>query len=130
MKITAKRLKDLKKDCDKLWAEIIKKRAGYKSELSGKPGKQAGGDNVLNAHHIFGKPNFRLRYELDNGICVTNGEHNFGIHNAGNAEEYREKIIRKIGIERWSRLAELKRDNGKTSIQLTKLYLEKELEKL
>jgi len=56
--------------CDEIWSDIIKAKAGYKSEYSGKLGKQAGGDEILNAHHIVGKPNHRLRYDFDNGICL------------------------------------------------------------
>jgi len=64
-------MNSLRKECDRLWKEAVYLRAGYKSELSGKAGKQIGGDHVLNAHHIIHKPNNYLRYSLDNGICVT-----------------------------------------------------------
>lgn len=121
---------ELRKQCDNLWYEIIKKRAGYKSELSGQHGKQIGGDSILNAHHIMAKPNFRLRYELQNGICLTQGEHKWGVHNPNKAEEYRDKIIAYIGQERWDFLKSLKSSGGKPSIYLTKLYLENELAKL
>ncbi|KKP74575.1 MAG: hypothetical protein UR73_C0038G0008 [candidate division WS6 bacterium GW2011_GWF1_35_23] len=39
-KIKLPKSKSLKKACDDLWADIIKAKAGYKSELSGKEGKQ------------------------------------------------------------------------------------------
>ncbi|KKQ29792.1 MAG: hypothetical protein US46_C0017G0008 [Candidatus Shapirobacteria bacterium GW2011_GWF2_37_20] len=41
-KIKLPKSKSLKKACDDLWADIIKAKAGYKSELSGKEGKQIG----------------------------------------------------------------------------------------
>ncbi len=60
------------KRLDDLWAEAVKARANYRSEVSGF-GKHTG--DVIQAHHIFHKPNHRLRWELKNGICLTVGEH-------------------------------------------------------
>ena len=119
--------KSLKKQCDELWTEIIKKKAGYKSELSGKGGRQIDGEFVICAHHIGGKANYRLRYELDNGICLTNGEHSFGVHNANQAEEYREKIKRIKGDDIYERMLALKREHGKTDLKLIKIFLQNEL---
>ena len=67
--------KQLKKKCDKLWALCVKARAKNRSELSNKEGR-------LHAHHVMKKPNLFLRYNLDNGFCLTNGEH-FAVHNLG-----------------------------------------------
>ena len=120
-------VKSLKKQCDELWAEIIKKKSGYKSELSGKEGGQINGEFVICAHHIGGKANYRLRYELDNGICLTNGEHSFGVHNADRAEEYREKIKRIKGSDIYNKMLTLKRQHGKTNLQLVKIFLQNEL---
>ena len=60
--------KNKRRGADRLWADIIKARAGYKSEISGKT-------ENLQAHHVHKKPNLALRYSLDNGICLTAGEH-------------------------------------------------------
>jgi len=68
-----------KKDLDKLWSECIKARAGYKSEWSGKRDR-------LNSHHIFKKTSYRLRWELQNGVCITSGEHKFLAHGNQEAE--------------------------------------------
>lgn len=124
-------MKSLKKQCDALWYEIIKKRAGYKSELTGREGRQIGGGFVICAHHIGGKPNHRLRYELDNGICLENGgEHKFGIHNPNREKEYREKIKAVKGEDIYERMLMLKHQRGTTDLQLVKIYLTKELEAL
>jgi len=65
-----------KKQCDKLWQKCVKARAGYRSEMSGtREGRMVG-------HHVMKKPNLFLRYNLDNGMCVTTGEH-FAIHYKG-----------------------------------------------
>ena len=67
--------KKRKKDMDKLWADVIKARAGYMSEISLQEG-------ILAGHHIFGKPNLVLRYDIRNGICLLNhSEHIYGVHN-------------------------------------------------
>ena len=120
--------KKLKKECDDLRREIIYLRAGYKSELSGRPGKQIGGTDVLNDHHPAGKPNNRLRYELDNGVCLTKGEHFFLAHNQAEAERMRTWILRKKGPDFFDRMEMLK--NSKCDLRDVKVYLQAELEKL
>ena len=105
----------LKTECDKLWSECIKARAGYKSEISNKTEK-------LHSHHIMGKPNLSLRYDLDNGICLTAGEHFFGIHNQGRMFQYLERIKAVIGDDRWQRLQIRRALKTKTLLE-TKEYL-------
>lgn len=120
--------KTTKIECDRIWTEIIKKKAGYKSELSGNK------DCVLAAHHIVAKPNLRLRYEIKNGICLDNGkEHIFGIHNKYNpakVQEIHNKIINHIGQETYNWLLSLRHDKTKQDLDLIKIYLQNELKKL
>lgn len=134
MKIKIPKQKSLKKQCDDLWTAIIKKNANYKSELSGELGKQAGGDIILTAHHILGKSNNRLRFDLQNGICINNHtEHIWGVHcknDPAKANYYYQKIINYIGKERKEYLDSIKVFKGKTDLRLTKIYLEQELKKL
>lgn len=121
------RIKPKKKILDDLWSDCIKARAGYKSELSGKPGKKIGGDYILTAHHIVGKPNNRLRYELDNGICLENrSEHIFGVHSKDPAKsrEYQDKIINKIGQKKYEKLLSLRHSVSKQDLQAIKIYLQ------
>ena len=122
---------NLKKECDDLWIELIKKRAGYRSELSGK-GKNEG--IIITSHHIAGKPNTKLRYLVENGICLENHkEHIFGVHNKFNppiANEYQNKIIDYIGKERWEYLKSLRADKSKADLALIKIYLQKELKNI
>ena len=120
----------LLKICETLWNNIIKERAGYRSELSGAKGKVIGGNVALAAHHIAGKSNYRLRFELKNGICLINGkEHIFGVHNHNPliSKEYQDKIIAYIGKERWEYLKTLKYRQKKADLNLIKIYLEEEL---
>jgi len=119
---------NLKKECDDLWTELIKKRASYRSELSGR-GKREG--VIITAHHIVGKPNIKLRYLVENGICLENhSEHIFGVHNKFNpviSNEKQNEIINYIGKERWEYLKALRADKSKTDLALVKIYLQKEL---
>lgn len=121
---------DYKKLCAKLWADIIKKRAGYKSEYSGKLGKEAGGTEILNAHHIAGKPNNRLRYELSNGICITNGEHFYIAHHSGRQESFRDFVKKLRGEDIYDKLKALSHTASKSNLKLTYIYLKQEFDKL
>ena len=125
-----------KKQLEELWKEIIKERAGYKSELSGVEGKQIGGTAILTAHHIVGKQTDALRFlELDNGICLENGrEHIFGCHNRYDivkAKYYQDLIIKKIGKKRYEKLLVMRKQisKKKTDLMAAKIYLEQELNK-
>jgi len=60
--------KTLRKQLDKIWAEVVKQRAGNKCERSGKT-------TYLNSHHIFSRSNLSVRWNLDNGICLNAGWH-------------------------------------------------------
>ena len=125
--------KSLIKKLDDLWNLIIKTKAGFRSELSGREGKVIGGNTVLCAHHICGKPNIRLRYEIDNGICMDNDkEHIFGVHDLDPeiAREYQDKIIDYIGKERYERLKTLKHRQKKADLKLIEIYLEAEMKKV
>ena len=58
----------LRDQLDKLWAEIIKQRNGYKCEYCSKT-------TYLNSHHIFSRSNLSVRWSLDNGVCLCSGHH-------------------------------------------------------
>ena len=113
--------KRLVKECEALWSECIKARAGYKSELS------FAREN-LNSHHIVGKPNYLLRFSLDNGICLTGGEHIYGVHNEGRRAGFEEKIRRVRGADIYDRLRQMTWVNTKTDLAITKIYLKQKLE--
>ena len=101
---------------DALWAEVVKLKWGCKSAISGRGG-------VLHAHHILGKPNHRLRYEVLNGVPLTPGEHNFGIHNQGKREQYMERIVRAIGVKTYAYIQSLPKGPTKTDLHAVELML-------
>ena len=112
--------KSLAKECEVLWKKCIKARCDGRSELSGMPTK------VIHPHHIMHKPNYRLRFELDNGIALTAGEHHFGAHGP-NAEEFRDRLIERIGQDKYDWLKSLRHGAQKTDLYLVKLHLEEKL---
>ena len=120
---------NIKKQCVEIWKEIALIKAGYKSELSGKEGTQIGGEYTLQVHHIGRKPNYRLLLELDNAIVLTKWEHHRGIH-GDHEEEYRERIKAVKGQGIYERMSLLKRQHGKSDLQLVKIFLQNELEAL
>jgi hypothetical protein len=111
----------LKKICDELWSQCIHARAHGHSELNGEPSK------VLHAHHIMHKPNFRLRYDLGNGIALTPYQHKFMAHGP-RQEEFRDLIIAKIGQEKFDYLKSLRGGLTKSDLNLVKIFLENKLE--
>jgi hypothetical protein len=119
--------KSLVAQCEQLWREIVLLRAGNKSEFSGKRADPANGV-YLQAHHILHKPNRRLRYEIENGICTTEGEHYYGLH-GGREEEYRRRIQAIRGMDIFDRLY-LFKNQPAPDLMLTKIYLMEELRKL
>jgi hypothetical protein len=123
----------LKVQCDKLWIECVKLRAGFKSEISER-GRREG--IILGAHHCRGKASNAQRYDLRNGICLDNTlEHICGIHshNPATAEFYNELIKQRI-IEREGKGIIEKLDQLKwvtnADLQLIEIVLQEEKKRL
>ncbi len=64
----------LKKKCDKLWSEIIK--SGGSCEICGQP--------VRDSHHVIGRINLVLRWDLRNGVRLCFQHHTGGNKSAHN----------------------------------------------
>lgn len=60
----------LNKLLDVLWSKAVKILAGNKCEY-------CGSTKHLNSHHIFGRRNFAVRWEVTNGVCLCSGHHQF-----------------------------------------------------
>lgn len=60
----------LNKLLDVLWSKAVKILAGEKCEY-------CGSTKHLNSHHIFGRRNFAVRWEVTNGVCLCSGHHQF-----------------------------------------------------
>ena len=107
MRIKRERVKlqeDLVEECHALWQEVVKKKAGYKSEFSGL------GEPIV-GHHLFRDGNYpATRYNPDNGVCLTKGEH-FKVHQQGELE-INMFIREKRGQEWYDNLLRCKIDNA------------------
>jgi hypothetical protein len=108
------------KDLDKLWTTAVKLRAEMKSEY-----KDISGN--LHAHHIVGKPTYALRWNLDNGVCITGGQHFFVAHVQGRAQAFKEWALKKRGVtEEQLKLT----SRNRVDLWGMKLYLEQKIKEL
>ncbi len=62
--------KGIEKKLDVAWSKAVKDRAGHKCEHCGKTA-------YLNSHHIFGRRNKSVRWEISNGCCLCCYCHQF-----------------------------------------------------
>ena len=90
----------LRDQLDKLWAEIVKQRARSVCEY-----KTCKKTDYLNSHHIFGRSNLSVRWNLDNGVCLCPGHHTFNNYSAHKAPIwFIEWIKKQRGIEWYENL--------------------------
>jgi hypothetical protein len=119
--------KGLKRTIDKLWADIVKVKAGHKCEYI-----DCEKTTYLNSHHIFSRSNHALRWNLENGVCLCAGHHilsNMSAHKA--PLEFAEWLKEYRGIEWYERLRRLSRVvTTMTDYDEIKKQLYTELEKL
>jgi len=66
-----------KKELDSHFADLVKERAGYACEIPG-----CGKEDGLVSHHIIGRRNLNVRWDLDNGVCLCTAHHIWGKHSA------------------------------------------------
>ena len=67
----------LGKKLDEAWSLAVKKKAGYKCEVCG-----IGESGHLNSHHIVGRRNRMVRWDVRDGVCLCVKHHRFGIESA------------------------------------------------
>lgn len=111
--------------CERLWKDIVKLRAKYKSELSGLPADPA------HPHHVKGKSSYALRFDTRGGICITSAEH-YKAHATDNYDivtQMREYLKKREG-ESILEILELQRNRTGTKLDVIYLQLKQELEKL
>ena len=95
MKPTVRSLKTKRKlielRLDKLWRNCILERAGNCSERSGRT-------YGLQGAHVITRSNKGCRWDLENGVCLTKGEHHFFAHKY--PLKFREWLIKYRG-QKW-----------------------------
>lgn len=97
--------------CDALWAEAVKKKAGYVCEY-------CGAEKSLQAHHIISRVHWPIRYDLENGVCLCRYHHLFWAHRE--ALEFLEWIKDKRDLEK---LKLRKHTKGKLDFAAIEIYL-------
>lgn len=65
----------LAKKLDNAWSIAVKTKADWKCEV-------CGSEKCLNSHHIVGRRNRTIRWDLRNGVCLCVSHHKFGIESA------------------------------------------------
>jgi hypothetical protein len=60
--VSKRSITSVKKSCDVLWSQIIR-AGGYCEKCGARPEK-------LDAHHVYGRTNHRLRWDLRNGVAL------------------------------------------------------------
>lgn len=104
------------KNLDALWSEKVKVRAGGKCEYCGKI-------TGLNSHHVFSRSNKRVRWDIDNGVCVCVLHHIFGLFSAHKSPiEFIEWLKERRGNDWYNGL----RERANVRILFTKLSEEDE----
>lgn len=87
---------------DDFWSAVVKSRAGFKCEY-------CGGTKKLNAHHIYSRGVWPVRWDLDNGICLCVRHHFLGAESAHKSpllfaewikeqrgEEWHKRLLQKV----------------------------------
>jgi hypothetical protein len=102
----------LKGKADILWSKIIRNKAGNVCEWCGRT------SGKMDAHHVKGKPNGTLRYELRNGVCLCFNCHRIKCH--GTDPDLNQEYlnwIRKYKADDWDYLSGLKNVEVTTSVK-------------
>ena len=109
--------------CEKLWKEIVKLRAGYKSEISGREAKPA------HPHHSFGKSSYALRFDLRGGVCLTAREHQ-KVHNDPSFDEQVKEYVKKREREDIFTILKAQKNCAGVDIYIIELALKQKLKEL
>jgi hypothetical protein len=104
--------KNIKKQCDKLWSEII--RSIGQCERCGRT------DKKLEAAHIYSRRYANTRHDLENGICLCTGCH-FWAHQ--NPVDFTHWIEERIGRDKLDDLREKKERVSKVDYNLVVEHL-------
>jgi len=82
---------------DKLWSHYVRQRTTDTCERCGKPGN--------NPHHIIGRRNLSVRWDVENGINLCSGCHTLRTDSAHQSPGFfHEWIIAKRGQQWWEDL--------------------------
>jgi len=99
-------LKKLNDHLDDLWRKMILLRDGNQCQKCGKR-KSLGSGNSIQPHHIYGRSNFRVRWNPTNGIALCGGCHTLTNYSAHKAPiDFINWLKKERGEEWWLKLSE------------------------
>jgi hypothetical protein len=75
---------------DKLWSLIVRTRDNFVCKMCGTQTKHS------EAHHIIGKDNKAVRWDIDNGVTLCYYHHRFWMHGGKMTEEKRIEFYKKV----------------------------------
>jgi len=90
-------MKGLNKQLDTYWKLAVKIKYNYKCVYCGET-------YYINAHHIFGRVNRSVRWDLDNGLCLCPLHHTLGSFSAHQNPEFTKWIETYIGAKQYQKL--------------------------
>jgi len=99
----------LKKKADALFSQIIRSKGHC--EWCGQDYGQ------MQTHHIIGRKNMRLRYDLMNGICLDPGCHKFNIKSAHEDSQGFMEWLQLHDLERYHYLDKAKHETVTTTVE-------------
>lgn len=117
------------KELDRLWVKACRARDGnmcvYTREIH--PGRPAITEG-LNVHHILRKATHRMRWELDNGITISQGTHFYVAHGPGvRAKQFEQWALSRLSSRAHAHLLLFQNMIGGLDKFALKLYLEKQI---
>ena len=118
--------KTMRNKCDKLWADLIKLIAYNQCEKCGAK------HPTLNAHHIFSRSNFSVRWSYDNGVALCPAHHTLANNSAHKAPaEFTELLKEWRGEEWYDRLRRLAKSVApKPDYEFIEKMLKKQIEQV
>lgn len=121
-----KNKKKLEKECMKLWAELVKKKAKNMCEYPGCYKTQN-----LNAHHIFTRAKKSTVFDPENGLCLCPYHHTLGAEAAHRDPNFKDIIVEAgVRTDEFYRKLRLKAFTPqKLDLEMELLYLKTELKK-
>ena len=117
------------KELDRLWAQACRERDGnmcvYTREIH--PGRPAITEG-LNVHHILRKATHRMRWDMDNGITISQGTHFYVAHGPGiRSKQFEEWALGRLSLRAQKNLNMFKNMVGGVDKFALKVYLQNQI---
>jgi len=119
--------KKLSNACEELWKKIIHRKFGETCAMCGRQYDESGRKLQMHPHHIIFKgARPQYRYDIDNGILLCAGCHNYHDLSPHNPHHGEVKFKRWFAEKypEWNERIEIMRASKTTKLDMTKVYAE------